>query len=50
MVGQVVVVFYWLQGGFLSVHSEVVDGDGVGEEGFERGDHAEAGAEDWDEG
>ena len=28
----------------------MVDGDGVGEEGFERGDHAEAGAEDWNEG
>ena len=50
MVGQVVVVFYRLQSGFLAEETQVVDWDGCGEERGERGDHGEAGAQDGDEG
>ena len=35
MVGQVVVVFYWLEGDGVAEETEVVDWDGIGEEGFE---------------
>ena len=35
MVGEVVVVFDWLEGGGFTEETEVVDGDGVWEEGLE---------------
>lgn len=36
VVGEVVVVFYGLERGGFAVQTEVVDGDGVGEEGLDR--------------
>jgi len=47
---EVVVVFDGLKCGFLAVEAEVVDRDGVREEGLDCVDHAEAGAENGDQG
>ncbi len=49
MVGQVVVVFYWLQRGRFAEESKVVHGDGVGEECLQGVEHTEARAEDGDQ-
>ena len=34
MIGEVVVIFDWLEGGRFAEEAEVVDWDGFGEEGF----------------
>nr|POF18644.1 hypothetical protein CFP56_62152 [Quercus suber] len=49
VVRQVVVVFDGLQGGFFAVEAEVMCGHGRREQGFERGQHSQTGAQDRDQ-
>ena len=48
VVGEVVVIFDWLEGCWFSKETEMVDGDWVREQGLEGFEHAEAGTEDRD--
>jgi hypothetical protein len=46
MVGEVVVVLHGVEGGFLAVHSQVVDWHGLRKERLKGVYHGETGAED----
>ena len=48
VVGEVVVIFDWLEGCWFAEETEVVDGDWVREKHLKSLKHAEAGAEDRD--
>lgn len=50
MVGEVVVVFYRLESGFLAKKAEVVDRNGTGQDRGDGGDHREARAENGNNG
>jgi hypothetical protein len=50
VVGEVVVVFDGLEGCGFAEEPKMVDGDGLREDGLQGVEHAEAGAEDGDEG